>query len=555
MWTSVQKILLGVFVAACLSATQAQTTSKNVKIGASVSGRVTIKTKGAPNVVVALRKADGGANPYESPNRSVTDQEGNYKIGGIPAGAYDVVTSAPSYVLAPSAEGSQRRVVLGEDENLENINFSLVKGGVITGKISDADARPVIQTSVRIYRVQDANARVPNPAQPRPTPIVYPAGTQITDDRGVYRFFGLTAGKYTVAVGKDNDGFSMPTRSMYTEVYYPDVSDKAKATVIEVSEGSETKDIDISLGRPMQTFSASGRVIDGEKGEGLPYVRFTLQQVVGDRTTFQNAFVSTNARGEFTAENLTPGKYLAYMMGQQGSELRGDNTTFEIIDADVTGITIRMLKGGSISGVVTLDTEDKNAWDRLTKLTIMGYVQPTPGSLPMGNSARATIGPDGSFRLNGLAPGMIAIQLVPTMDMNQMKGLTVSSITRDGVPLSPRIVELKDGEQVTNIRVSVTYGSATLRGLVKMENGSLVPGQRIFVRLVKLNEEQQQGIRPPVVDERGRFIAEGLTSGTYEVWVSINGVRKPTVKQTVVLQNGVVTDVTINYDLADKTNP
>ena len=555
MWTSLQQIVLGVVITVCFSATQAQTPTKNVKPGASVSGRVTIKTKGANGVVVALRKSEGGLSPYEAPNRAITDQEGNYKISGVPAGAYDVVASAPSYVAAPSADGSLRRVVLSEDENLENINFSLVKGGVITGKITDADARPVIQTSVRIYRMQDVPTRVPNPAQPTPTPVIYPAGTQVTDDRGVYRFFGLTAGKYTVAVGKDNDGFSMPTRSIYTEVYYPDVADKAKATIIEVSEGSETKDIDISLGRPMETFSASGRVIEGEKGEGLPNIRFTLQQVIGDRTSFQNAFVMTNARGDFTAENLPPGKYRAFLLTQPGTELRAENTTFEIVDADVTGVTIRMLKGGSISGVVSLDTEDRNAWDRLTKLAVMGYTQPIQGSPPSGNSARATIGPDGSFRLSGLAPGMISIQLVPTMDMSQMKGLSVSNISRDGIPLTPRMVELKDGEQISNIKISVAYGSATLRGVVKVENGSLGPGQRIFVRIVKINEEQQSNVRPPSVDERGHFIAEGLSSGSYEILVNINGVRKPTLKQTVVLQNGVVSDITINYDLAEKTNP
>jgi hypothetical protein len=554
MWSVVQKIVFGVLIAVCFSSIQAQTSSKNAKPGASVAGRVTIKNKGVAGVVVVLRKSET-SGPFDNPNRAITDQDGNYKISSVAAGAYDVVASAPAYVAPIGSDPLSRRVVLSDDDHLENMNFTLVKGGVITGKITDADNAPVIQGPVRIYRQQDVPNRVLNSAQPAPTPFLYPAGTQQTDDRGVYRFFGLTAGKYTVAVGRDNDGFTSPTRAMYSEVFYPDVSDRSKATVIEVSEGSEAKDIDIALGRPMQTFSASGRVIEAEKGEGIPNVRFTLQQVVADRTSFTNAFVSTNARGEFIAENLLPGKYLAFMAAQPNSELRAENTTFEIIDSDVTNITIRMVKGSSISGVVVLDTEDRNAWERLTKLQIMAYSQGPPGSVPSGNSARSIIGPDGSFRLSALAPGTVSIQLAPTMDMSQLKGFNVTSLTRDGAPVGQRTVELKDGEQITNLRIAIAYGSATLRGIVKVENGNLVPGQQIFVRIVRANEEQPMNIRPPSVDQRGHFIADGLASGSYEVWVNINGVRKPTVKQPVVLQNGVATDVVIIYDLADKPNP
>jgi hypothetical protein len=57
------------------------------------------------------------------------------------------------------------------------------------------------------------------------------------------------------------------------------------------------------------------------------------------------------------------------------------------------------------------------------------------------------------------------------------------------------------------------------------------------------------------VDERFRFVAEGIPAGTYEVSVmafsSTSRLSKP-VKQQVVLQNNSVTEVTINFDLSDK---
>jgi hypothetical protein len=339
-------------------------------------------------------------------------------------------------------------------------------------------------------------------------------------------------------------------------VFYPDVTDRLKATILEVTEGSESKDIDIAMGRPIETFNVSGRVIDGERGEGIPNVRLSLQQILADRGTFLNAMSTTNSRGEFRAENLVPGKYLVYPYQDPNAELRPEKATFEVIDADVTGITIRMVKGSSVSGTVVLDTENPKAYERLSKLNVQVFVQNLAGDgNPSGSSSRGSIAPDGSFRVGGLGPGTAFIQLLPTSGMDEMKGFGISQITRDGAPIAPRALEIKDGDQITGIKISVVYGSATLRGLVNLENGTLAQGQRIGLRIVRGGDLQYANIRPPIVDSRGRFIAEGLPPGSYEIWVNVMGVRKPIVKQTVVLQDGLTTDVTINYDMSEKTTP
>ena len=64
-----------------------------------------------------------------------------------------------------------------------------------------------------------------------------------------------------VTFGYINNLGRVPCKGSFTRC-----SDSAKATVLEVSEGSESTGIDISIGRPVESFSASGRVIEGEKG-------------------------------------------------------------------------------------------------------------------------------------------------------------------------------------------------------------------------------------------------------------------------------------------------
>lgn len=60
----------------------------------------------------------------------------------------------------------------------------------------------------------------------------------------------------------------------------------------------------------------------------------------------------------------------------------------------------------------------------------------------------------------------------------------------------------------SRVRIVVSYGTATLRGVVKLENGSLPPEGRIFARLVRPGENLGLSMmQPPQVDARGQFIA------------------------------------------------
>jgi uncharacterized protein (DUF2141 family) len=489
-------------------------------------------------------------NPTEVPQRVVTDQDGNYKIANLIAGSYQVTPSAPAYVFTDNNQ-RQRSIIVGDGENVENIDFALVRGGVITGRITDADSRPVIQQQVKLFRVDQSTGNN--------RPSIYASSTSFTDDRGIYRAYGITPGRYTVSVGRGElspGGFSS-SRSTYKEVFYPDATESSKASVIEVGEGTEATNIDITLGRPIETFSASGHVVT-EKGEPVPFLRYGVQRLVAsrDRGEFVNPLTSTNDRGEFTVEALIPGKYSLFVMQDAMSDMRTDGTTFDIIDGDVSGITIRLTKGAAISGTVLLESDDKQALAKLSKLQMLGYVQTSGVTGNISNSSQSPVGTDGSFRLGGLPAGLVFLNVGPFLNMDEVKGFLISRIERDGI-VQPRGIEVKEGEQVAGIRVILEYGSAVLRGRVNVQNGILPAGTRIMVRLT-LPGAASSNLRSPTVDERFRFAADGIPAGTYELTVMAVGntprLSRP-VKQQVVLQNNTVTDVTVNLDLSDVPKP
>jgi len=209
-----------------------QTTTPQKQTPGTISGTVTVKGKRAAGVTVGLRKSEM-SNPFEAMIRTTTDQDGKYRLTNVAMGSYEVMPSLPAYVIADPAS-SGRRVVMGEGENVEDINFALVRGGVVTGKITDADGRPVIQHQVNLYRANSWEQQNPQLRQP-----VFPASTSNTDDRGIYRMFGIRPGRYKVAVGRGDDTFSSPavlSRLFYKQIFYPDATEQAKASIIEVTE-------------------------------------------------------------------------------------------------------------------------------------------------------------------------------------------------------------------------------------------------------------------------------------------------------------------------------
>lgn len=527
-----------------------QTTTQKQTPG-TISGTVTIKGKRAAGVTVGLRRSEM-TNRFEAMARATTDQDGRYRLTNVGMGSYDVIASLPAYVLADPTSGA-RRVVIGEGENVEDINFDLVRGGVITGKITDADGRPVIQHQVNLYRANSWE----QPQGARQRPPIFPVSSSNTDDRGIYRMFGVRSGRYKVAVGRGDDTFSNPSvfsRWSYKQIFYPDATEQAKASIIDVTEGSEATNVDITLGRPVQTFTASGRIVDGEKGTPVPNVRFSVNRVVGENYPFSCNPTTSNSLGEFVVDGLMPGKYSLFFMPESKNELRPEAMTFDVLDQDITGLIIKMARGETLSGVVVLESENRAAQARLAQAEIRTFVS-NPGGPPTNRSVSSPISSDGGFRLAGLSPGIANFLLTDSRTRSQIKGVAILRIERDGV-IQPRGIEIKDGENISGVRIVVSYGEATLRGTINVENGTVPPGSHFTIRVSRPGQST-----PPnsaIADARGSFVMEGLTPGVLDLIVSLittdRKIRR-SVKQQVSVPDGGITNVVVAFDASEPKSP
>jgi hypothetical protein len=122
---------------------QSKTSKKN-----SVAGKVTIKGKPAPGITVGLQTNDGSSS-NRPVYKATTDQEGRYRINEVPTGGYQVFPIAPAFVVSDIRRASET-VVLSEGESVEDIDFALVRDGVITGRVTNPEGRPAIEQQVNL---------------------------------------------------------------------------------------------------------------------------------------------------------------------------------------------------------------------------------------------------------------------------------------------------------------------------------------------------------------------------------------------------------------------
>lgn len=554
MKSSALQAILWVLLTFCSTVqTQPQTKPAKKEAPCSISGKVTIKGKGAPGIVVGMRAGDFGSSGsrWTAPYKATTDQDGNYKITNVSPGSYLIVPAAPAFVNSGDPGG--KTLIITAGEGVEGVDFTLTPGGVITGRVVDSENLPLIEEQVTLLPT-DANIQIGR--------YMGWSGRIQTDDRGTYRIFGIPPRKYRVAVGQSEDSpfLGGPRRSRYKQTFSPGVTDSSKASIIEVTEGSEATNVDITAGRSLTTFAVSGRIINGETLQPLPNLRLGLQKIVTNGTEFMNLGSSSNSKGEFKLENVIPGKYEILLLPQANSGTRADTVGFEVVDSDVSGLLVKTAEGGTLSGQVVLEGKnDKPGLGMLNQLWLHTHVTTAANEHSSSWVQPVIISADGSFQVRGLQSGVANFSLAAA-DGRQVMGLALVRIEREGIA-QPAGIEIKDREQVTGVRLVVNYGNGTIRGLVKIENGELPPGARFFVRFSSPGDDPTRGstLPPPEVDSRGHFFAEGLAAGTYQVHASIfipgSPIRPASVTQQVNVGDGSVTEVTLTLKLEPTPGP
>jgi len=554
--TSQSKLFFRIFQIAtvlivCSGVVNTQTVDSKPKPVGSISGRVTVDGKGVAGIPVAAVEGQN-VNRRDAPVRTTSDVEGNYRLTGLTQGNYQIWTLTPAHVAEPIAYpnyfpygGDVRSILLGAGENVTDVNLKLLRGSVITGRVTTSDDKPVVDEHITL-QLLNANGN------PRVGAIssTYDQMFQ-TDDRGIYRIFDLPPGRYQVSVGSDSDspGIGRASRR-YRTSFYSEPNDPSKAAIVELQEGDEASGIDMKVELAPPTFSVSGRVVDTETGVSIAKAGVRLYPVKKDPNAGGGIGIQTDEQGEFSFSGFSPGRYSATPTSDiYGGNFYGDSVYFEIVDKDVNGIELKTVPGLSLSGTIAAEAlSTKELLARLAGLTVM-ISGTSSGNGPVRTAGRAVVNTDGTFFVDGLRPGPVTF-FVSTQRPSFIR-VNIARLEQDGVPINQPF-DLQ--QSVSNFRITLDYGTGSLRGTVKFEGGE-TPATDVRAYVTCRRAGSREGA-DAMTDARGNFVIPNLAAGEFEVTMTLSGVSPrparpiPPQKKTVTIVNGTETEVTFVVDVS-----
>jgi len=136
------------------------------------------------NAIVSVSSA-GKRQPERRTAR--TDEGGKFQVDDLPQGIYSVGAQIRGYNLWREP-GEQAYFKTGD-----SVTLRVRKGGVITGAVTSSSGEPVVAVQVNAVRIRDLEGK--------PITAFATGFPRFTDDRGIYRIFGLTPGVYVVSAG------------------------------------------------------------------------------------------------------------------------------------------------------------------------------------------------------------------------------------------------------------------------------------------------------------------------------------------------------------------
>ena len=467
----------------------------------TVSGIVKVDGKPAKGIAVVLAQCQSQQPlKYPPPSSTKTDEDGRFYLDSVPAGHYCINAFAPTFSpSSPRYDPNSHSFTVSDGETIDGIELSLVKGGVITGRVTGSDGRPAIEESVNILGTFSGQSF-----------LKY----ERTDDRGVYRAYGLPAGSYIVSAGSTTAGESHPVLSARLETYYPNTSDAAQAKQVEVTAGEETGNIDIVCGRAPSVYKVTGKIVDDSTSLPISGARIMSYPVESGKVVPAPRFVEpgSDKNGEFIVEGLGPGHYVMRLGASQGLDAYSEDVPFEIIDDDVKGLVVRALPALSITGLAVLEGESSPAIKSLLSKVSL-FAQNVDWSQHDPVHGRVDLNPDGSFKITGLRPGRFLIALVGSgrMPLILLRTERNGAVVNDGI-------DLIKGEAVTDLRVIFGYANGSMRGNVTVSGFTITPAQQIYVDVKNIDKPQfgPELIHP---DARNQFALNYLLPGRYEVAV------------------------------------
>ena len=541
-------------------------------VGASITGRI-VTDEAAPKPV---RRAKVTLSSVQAPAPApvFTDDEGRYVVADIPAGVYTVAAERSGYLTG--RYGSKRAgstqtipVNVADGQAVTGVDIRLARWAVITGTVRTPSGQPAPEFQVQALpaagvSIEDVNGAV----------------VASSDDRGMYRLYGLSPGEYLVvarpafvrrieassSLRASNVAASAPPSgsppTAYAPVFHPGAVDASQATAIRLSAGEERTGVDITaLLLPLA--SVGGRLVD-VLGQPVPKAivqvhRIDAAQAIGVWAV-QPLTSQADEEGRFLVPRITPGHYRVSVSWTPGvgrglvprpaapatimDEALDALSRFSwtgafwaqqdvVVDGrDIDRLELRLQPTMTLSGRVVAEGAPLPARELVGARVMVAPIPDRPRwsdlTQMMAGVTMANIKEDGTFEVQSLVPGSYGVHLlyaglVRTVPVaaapSPVSSWMVKSVTVAGRDVSDAPFDVRPGENIAGVVITMTDRISEIAGRVIDGAGRPAPGYPIVVFSTDRRYWTfgSRRIQQSRPASDGRYRISGLPAGEYYV--------------------------------------
>lgn len=492
----------------------------------AITGRVVTEDgAGLPGISVTL--TNGGTSQTNSRRTTSTDDEGNFRFADLPPRAYSLrAENSRAFVRVPqtAAERAQPRYYrIGE-----SVSLTMMRGGVITGRVTNAVGAPLIALPLKGIMVRDADGN--------PVTSYSDYTAAVTDDRGIYRFYGLTPGTYIVLANSGNPYWGSQA-SLYDNeapTYYPS-STRDTAAEIQVTSGGEATGIDIRY-RGERGHAISGKLVGNKATANI----VLLQVGTGAQIATNYGYYRNGTEITFDFFGIPDGEYEVSARADSSAEEQTASQPRRVTvrSADVTGLELRMLPLGSIAGRIVIEAAqtpcDKPVKTNFEEIVLSARPEEKlksesePISRPVASEAAAN--DKGEFVLAKLNASRYRLAINSLNENLYVKSFAAPTALTSKPPAAAKPataastssntngVLLKQGEKLTGFTVTIAEGAASLGGILTPEkSGGRMPS-RVRIHLVPaetISADDVLRYAETLARNDGAFLFTNIAPGRY----------------------------------------
>jgi protocatechuate 3,4-dioxygenase beta subunit len=503
---------------------------------AAIAG-VVVSDEGRPRPLRRARVTVTGS-ALQIPRTAITKDDGTFELGGLPAGRYTLAAQKDAYVTmiyGAARPGRPGRPVMLNPGDRQSLTIALPRGAVITGTITDTDGQPAQGVQV----TASSRGQI-TPLGDRRF-VMGGVGPSASDDRGVYRIYGLPAGEYVIAAQPQLRAVGLPVREVLpmsaagpraravtaTPVFFPGATDVARAARVTLTAGEERTGIDVQLQYvPLAIVSGSVQVTPGMTPPIIAMAR--LGEIGGpDPVTTSRA----DADGRFTFNAVRPGQYMLIARAGQASPVTTSGSPLIVPPGPIQWSTAEVAVDGddvmnvALSPQPTIAIAGRFAFEGARPVPELGAIR-----LPMTLAAQ-TIGsyqvplpqiqlePGGRFVLTGILPGVYRLGSLQSQPIQGIRsaigGWWLKSVVVNGRDILDAPLDIRQGSD--DAVATLTDQASEISGTVKDAHGAAAVDPLVVVfstdrALWFFNSRRVAAVR---VDGDGRYTIRNLPPGEY----------------------------------------